>query len=35
MTDADRISESEKQVAQMSREIGILQDALAVRCLQH
>jgi hypothetical protein len=35
MTDADRISALEKQVAQMSHEIGILQDTHAVRCLQH
>ena len=35
MADQDRITALEKQVAQMSQEIGILQDTHAVRCLQH
>jgi hypothetical protein len=33
MTDQDRINALEKLVAQMSQEIGILQDAHTVRCL--
>jgi hypothetical protein len=35
MTDEDRIGRLERQIEQMSNEIGILQDAHAVRCLQH
>jgi hypothetical protein len=35
MTDKERLDALEEQVSQMSREIGILQDTHAVRCLQH